>query len=126
MTVHDGNLHICMLLVVLPSKRVFVTTNVTGHPPFESATPMQIYSKVQKGINKVSFPKKAKGDCEALVKALCHSTPAERLPMKKGGADNIRKHAWYKGFSFADMENFTADAPYKPVVKSRLYIVTLG
>lgn len=92
---------------------------MTGHPPFESATPMQIYSKVQKGINKVSFPKKAKGDCEALVKALCHSTPAERLPMKKGGADNIRKHAWYKGFSFPDMENFTADAPYKPVVKSR-------
>eukprot|EP00930_Biecheleria_cincta_P032017 TRINITY_DN2221_c0_g1_i1.p1 TRINITY_DN2221_c0_g1~~TRINITY_DN2221_c0_g1_i1.p1 ORF type:complete len:772 (-),score=233.40 TRINITY_DN2221_c0_g1_i1:174-2489(-) len=92
---------------------------MTGHPPFESATPMQIYSKVQKGINKVTFPKKAKGDCEALVKGLCHSTPAERLPMKKGGTENIKKHAWYKDFSWADMENCTLEVPYKPVVKSK-------
>ena len=26
-----------------------------GHPPFESATPMQIYQKVSRGINKVAL-----------------------------------------------------------------------
>merc|ERR1712048_1190105 len=35
-----------------------------GHPPFEAASPMQIYQKVNKGINKVQFP-----------------NPPERLPM---------------------------------------------
>ena len=84
----------------------------SGHPPFESATPMQIYSKappvpsftvhrwtlktgvqktgstggsrsrsrfrnqVQKGIQKVVFPKKLKGNIEALVKGLCNATPS--------------------------------------------------
>merc|ERR1711981_1041283 len=42
---------------------------MSGHPPFESAYPMQIYSKVMKGINKVSFPPKIKGPCEDLVKS---------------------------------------------------------
>merc|ERR1711972_254370 len=32
---------------------------MTGHPPFESAAPMQIYAKVTKGITKVTFPPKA-------------------------------------------------------------------
>jgi CRP-like cAMP-binding protein len=31
---------------------------MSGHPPFESATPMQIYQKVTKGIQRVAFPKK--------------------------------------------------------------------
>ncbi|CAK0836172.1 unnamed protein product [Prorocentrum cordatum] len=31
---------------------------MAGNPPFESATPMQIYAKVTKGIGKVTFPTK--------------------------------------------------------------------
>merc|ERR1711972_761360 len=41
---------------------------LSGHPPFESATPMQIYQKVSRGINKVQFPKKCKGDVESFIK----------------------------------------------------------
>merc|ERR1712113_725051 len=43
---------------------------MSGHPPFESAYPMQIYSKVMKGINKVPFPVK------------CHET--RRHPQHQG------------------------------------------
>merc|ERR1711957_882294 len=68
---------------------------MSGHPPFESATPMQIYSKVTKGINKVQFPKKVKGKAEDLIKVLCHQNPSERLPMKKGGVDNLKKHGYF-------------------------------
>jgi len=89
-----------------------------GHPPFESATPMQIYQKVSKGINKVTFPKKCPGDCEAFVKALCHHNPAERLPMKKGGTKNLKTHAWFKKFQWDDMEALKLSPPYKPAVKS--------
>jgi CRP-like cAMP-binding protein len=90
-----------------------------GHPPFESASPMQIYQKVTKGINKVQFPKACKGSVEALIKGNCHANPAERLPMKKGGTDNVKKHAWYQGFSWTDMEKLTMDAPYKPPIKNK-------
>jgi len=92
---------------------------LSGHPPFESATPMQIYQKVTKGINKVAFPRKCKGPQESLIKSLCNATPGERLPMKKGGSDNIKNHEWYKGFDWVAMENLTMKAPYLPSVKSK-------
>jgi len=92
---------------------------MSGHPPFESATPMQIYSKVQKGINKVTFPKKLKGNIEQLVKGLCHAVPAERLPMKKGGTKNIKTQAWFADFNWEEMESLSMAAPYLPQVKSK-------
>lgn len=92
---------------------------MSGHPPFESATPMQIYSKVQKGINKITFPKKVKGNAEILIKGLCHSTPSERLAMKKGGTQNIKNSPWFAEFNWNDVETFQMDAPYKPTVKSK-------
>jgi len=92
---------------------------LSGHPPFESATPMQIYQKVAKGINRVSFPKKCKGNAELLIKGLCNSNPSERLPMKKGDVKNIKDHAWYQGFDWDAMFNVTLKPPFVPVVKSK-------
>lgn len=92
---------------------------MTGHPPFESASPSQTMGKIQKGISKATFPAKIKGPCEDLVKNLCNKTPNERLPMKKGGVQNIMKHPWYGSFDWQAMKNLTLDAPYKPVIKSK-------
>jgi len=89
-----------------------------GHPPFESATPMQIYQKVSRGINKVTFPKKCPANVEAFVKALCHHNPSERLPMKKGEIKNIKTHAWYKSFNWEDFFELKMNPPYKPTVKN--------
>lgn len=90
-----------------------------GHPPFESAYPMQIYQKVAKGINKATFPAKCKGAVEDLIKSLCKKEPSERLPMKKGGTSNIKRHTWFRGFDWEAMENLTLEPPYKPQVKSK-------
>merc|ERR1719272_784928 len=90
-----------------------------GHPPFESASPMQIYQKVTKGINKVQFPKACKGVPESLIKGNCNANPSERLPMKKGGTENVKKHDWFKGFAWPGMEATTADPPYKPAIKNK-------
>jgi len=89
-----------------------------GHPPFESPAPMQIYQKVTKGINKVQFPKACKGTVESLIKGNCAANPAERLPMKKGGSNNIKKHPWFEGFDWEKMENLTLEPPYKPLIKN--------
>lgn len=74
---------------------------------------------MQKGINKVNFQKACKGDAEAFIKGLCHKDPAERLPMKKGDTENLKKHAWYGGFDWNAMFNGTMEVPYKPAVKSK-------
>jgi cGMP-dependent protein kinase len=92
---------------------------MSGHPPFESAYPMQIYSKVMKVINKVPFPPKCQGAVGDLIKALLKNTPCERLPARPGGVKNLKDHKWYLGFQWDSFEATTMDPPYKPVVKSR-------
>merc|ERR1719394_1989828 len=91
---------------------------MSGHPPFESAYPMQIYSKVMKGINKVNFPPKCQGAVGDVIRALLKNEPSERLPMRPGGVKNLKAHKWFENFSWDDMANLAVDQPYKPVVKS--------
>jgi len=98
---------------------ILVFELMAGFPPFESAFPMQTYQKVTKGIDKVLFPSKLQGDCGDLVKKLCHKDPSERIAMKKGGANNIRSHLWYKGFNWEEFTALKMAAPYKPQVKSK-------
>eukprot|EP00929_Paragymnodinium_shiwhaense_P116851 TRINITY_DN8680_c0_g1_i1.p1 TRINITY_DN8680_c0_g1~~TRINITY_DN8680_c0_g1_i1.p1 ORF type:complete len:843 (+),score=242.01 TRINITY_DN8680_c0_g1_i1:120-2648(+) len=85
-----------------------------GHPPFESETPMQTYTKVMKGISRVAFPVPCQGLVGDLVKALLKKEPAERLPMKPGKVKNIMSHKYYNGFDWEAMRNCTMDPPYKP------------
>jgi serine/threonine protein kinase len=92
---------------------------MSGHPPFESAFPMQIYFKVMKGISKVPFPPKCQGPVGDLIKALLKKEPSERLPMRPGGVRNLKGCKWYSDFEWKDLEAGTLEAPYKPVVKSR-------
>merc|ERR1719263_2003298 len=92
---------------------------MSGHPPFESAYPMQIYSKVMKGIGKVPFPAKCQGPVGDLVKALLKKEPSERLPMRPGGVKNMKDHKWYSGFDWKQMSELSNEPPYKPVVKSK-------
>merc|ERR1712032_1034996 len=90
-----------------------------GHSPFESAYPMQIYSKVMKGISKVPFPPKCQGPVGDLIKVLLKKEPSERLPMRPGGVSNLREHKWYTGFDWKGFQELTSEPPYKPVVKNK-------
>jgi serine/threonine protein kinase len=92
---------------------------MSGHPPFESAYPMQIYSKVMKGISKVPFPPKCQGNVGDLIKVLLKKEPSERLPMRPGGISNLKDHKWFAGFDWPVFQEQALDPPYKPVVKSK-------
>jgi len=98
---------------------VLVFELMSGHPPFESAYPMQIYGKVIKGISKVPFPPKCQGPVGDLVKALLKYNPSERLPCRPGGVDNVKNHAWFCNFDWKAMKEQSLDAPYNPVVKGK-------
>merc|ERR1712217_349172 len=69
---------------------ILVFELMSGHPPFESAYPMQIYSKVMKGISKVPFPPKCQGEVGELIKALLKKEPSERLAMRDKGEQQLR------------------------------------
>jgi cGMP-dependent protein kinase len=98
---------------------ILVFELMSGHPPFESAYPMQIYSKVMKGISKVPFPPKCQGHVGELVKALLKKEPSERLPMQPDGKNKTRSHKWYAGHDWEKHSQQELEAPYKPVVKSK-------
>jgi len=91
---------------------------MAGSPPFESAYPMQIYSKVMKGIGKIEFSPKCKGNVGTLIKALMEKEPNKRLPMLPGGIENIQRHKWYSGFRWEKLADGTLDPPYAPTVNS--------
>lgn len=92
---------------------------MSGHPPFEAAYPMQVYSKVMQGIGKVNFPPKCQGPVSKLIKGLLKANPSERLPMRLGGVKNLKDGKWYQHFDWEGMFNLTLNPPYVPVVKSK-------
>jgi len=92
---------------------------MSGHPPFESPHPMQIYSKVMKGINKVPFPPKCQGAVADLIRCLLQKEPSERLPIRPGGVNNIRTHKWMAAFDWPGLMAVpsAAEPPYVPPFK---------
>eukprot|EP00931_Biecheleriopsis_adriatica_P107061 TRINITY_DN8139_c0_g1_i1.p1 TRINITY_DN8139_c0_g1~~TRINITY_DN8139_c0_g1_i1.p1 ORF type:complete len:787 (-),score=197.12 TRINITY_DN8139_c0_g1_i1:150-2510(-) len=93
---------------------------MAGHPPFESAYPMQIYSKVMKGISKIPMPPKCQGPVGDLIKAVLRKEPSERLPMRPGGIKNLKEHRWFiTDLNWDAMASQKVEPPYKPVVKSK-------
>jgi len=79
---------------------------------------MQTYSKVMKGIGKITFPSKCTGPVEQLIKGLLKREPSERLPVRPGGTDNVKKAKWYDAFTWQLMKDNKMEVPYKPVVKN--------
>merc|ERR1712048_528977 len=65
----------------------------------------------------MGFPEAAGGPAEDLIKQSCRSTPYDRLPMRLGGTQNVKKHPWYEGFDWQAMFDQTMDPPYQPAVK---------
>eukprot|EP00931_Biecheleriopsis_adriatica_P117887 TRINITY_DN93368_c0_g1_i1.p1 TRINITY_DN93368_c0_g1~~TRINITY_DN93368_c0_g1_i1.p1 ORF type:complete len:831 (-),score=185.78 TRINITY_DN93368_c0_g1_i1:160-2652(-) len=102
---------------------------LAGQTPFESDTPMQTYSKIARGISKVNFPRKCKGAAGDLIRSLCQPEPSRRLPMKKGGSNNLKIHPFFKVVNsltgveeFFDWQRFAElrmKPPYMPKVRDK-------
>jgi len=87
--------------------------------PFDGKSPVEIYSKIFKGMEKVEFPPVITNESELLIKSLCHQLVHKRCPMTIGGVNNVKKHAWYHGFDWVAMESQGMAAPFKPTIKGK-------
>lgn len=92
---------------------------MSGVWPFDSdsGTKMDIYVKVLNGIDAVDFGLLPE-DLVALVKGLCNSDPAKRLPMKEGGIQHIKTQTWFTGFEWSQLESLSMSPPYVPAAES--------
>jgi len=94
---------------------------MAGDLPFDTSPTVsaQVFGKIKLGFGRVDFPPSMKGQCEDFVKGIGNLSPTERLPMKKGGIDNIKNHVWFKDFNWKALLDEALEPPYKPVVKNK-------
>eukprot|EP00929_Paragymnodinium_shiwhaense_P042078 TRINITY_DN2183_c0_g2_i1.p2 TRINITY_DN2183_c0_g2~~TRINITY_DN2183_c0_g2_i1.p2 ORF type:complete len:818 (+),score=277.01 TRINITY_DN2183_c0_g2_i1:148-2601(+) len=92
---------------------------MAGHTPFEAPQPMLTYTKVMRGIDKVLFPSKCQGMVGEIIKGLLKKDPSERLPVRPGGIQNLKKADWYASFDWLSFAELSMAPPYKPEVRSK-------
>ena len=58
-----------------------------------------MFQKINKGIEKIQWPKHFTKDEKDLIKGLCHSEPSRRTPMLEGGPDQLKGSPLYAATS---------------------------
>jgi len=67
----------------------------------------------------VQFPfSKITKRSENLIKSLCASDPSNRLGYQKEGLNGIRKHRWFEGFDWENLQSEKIQAPIIPPIKN--------
>lgn len=90
---------------------------LTGFSPFKAENHMQMYKQILKGINHVRFPAVVSDAAvEDIIKCILQSDPSVRLPMRNGGVQNLKAHAWFSDFDWDALANLTMVPPFQPKV----------
>lgn len=94
---------------------VLIYEMLASFPPFYDEDPMKTYAKIMHG--KIKYPSHFSKEAVSLVKKLLNRKPTKRLGVVKGGAQLIKEHSWFTGFSFKDLLAHKIQAPIIPKVK---------
>lgn len=89
---------------------------LAGYPPFYDENPFGIYQKVLAG--RIDFPRHFDVKAKDLIKRLLTHDRAKRFGCLKHGAEDLKKHKWYKGIDWDVMLNRGVATPFVPNVKS--------
>jgi cGMP-dependent protein kinase len=95
---------------------ILIYEMLASYPPFYDEDPMKTYSKIMRG--KITFPSHFSQGASSIVKKLLNHKPTKRLGVIKGGAKLIKKHAWFKTFSFENLLAMKMTPPIKPDIKN--------
>jgi protein kinase A/protein kinase X len=95
---------------------VLIFEMLAGYPPFYDENPFGIYQKVLAG--KIEFPRHFDVKVKDLIKRLLTPDRAKRFGCLKNGADDIKKHKWYKGMDWAQLLARQVKPPMVPSVKA--------
>lgn len=89
---------------------------LAGYPPFYDENPFGIYQKVLAG--RIDFPRHFDVKAKDLIKRLLTNDRAKRFGCLKAGADDLKKHKWYKGIDWDLLLNRQIPPPMVPAVKA--------
>jgi len=89
-----------------------------GYPPFEGTDAMDLYTKIVSGD--VKYPKKITPQAQDLIRKLLHPSQTERLGSLKGGAEDVKRCAFYKKLQWQSLLAKKIEAPFKPKIANPL------
>lgn len=95
---------------------ILIFEMLASYSPFYSDSFSRMYEKIKKG--KIRFPSNVSTQSRAIISALLSTSVNKRLGVTKGGADNIKQHPWFNGFSWSRLLAKTLPAPIKPNIKN--------
>jgi len=100
---------------------------LAGYPPWYHKDSFKIYQMVlQTRITEEFFPKHFDKHGADLIKKLLTKDRAFRIGSSKNGAEDIKKHKWYRGLNWAALYNkqlempISADVTWTPMVETAL------
>ena len=85
---------------------------LAGYPPFYDDNPFGIYQKILAG--KIEFPKHFDANAKDLVKKLLTADRTKRFGCLKDGAEDIKRHKWFKGIDWGKFLQRKVKPPYVP------------
>ena len=94
---------------------ILIYEMLAGYPPFYDENPFGIYQKILAG--KVEFPRHFDVHAKDLIKKLLTADRSKRLGNLKAGAEDVKKHKWFRNFAFKDLIDAELAAPVNPDVK---------
>ncbi|XP_052783688.1 cAMP-dependent protein kinase catalytic subunit PRKX-like isoform X2 [Mya arenaria] len=87
---------------------------IVGFPPFFDDQPFGIYEKILAG--KIDWPRHIDPVAKDLIKKLLVPDRTKRLGNMKNGAEDIKKHKWFKSVDWEDVLNRKLTPVIKPKV----------
>lgn len=93
---------------------ILIYEMLAGYPPFYDDNPFGIYEKILSG--KIDWPKHLDPIAKDLIKKLLIQDRTKRLGNMKSGADDIKRHRWFKGVEWQDVQMRKVKAPIMPKV----------
>jgi len=89
---------------------------LAGYPPFYDENPFGIYQKVLAG--RIEFPRHIDPKAKDLIKRLLAYDRAKRFGCLKNGAEDIKKHKWYKLMDWDMLLSRNLPPPFVPAVNA--------
>jgi protein kinase X len=93
---------------------VLIYEMLAGYPPFFDDNPFGIYEKILAG--KIEWPRHLDPVAKDLIKKLLVQDRTKRLGNMKNGAEDVKRHRWFKGLEWQDVYGRKLKPPIIPRV----------
>ncbi|KAJ8928569.1 hypothetical protein NQ314_018854, partial [Rhamnusium bicolor] len=93
---------------------VLVYEMLAGYPPFYDDNPFGIYEKILSG--KIEWPRHLDPVAKDLIKKLLVQDRTKRLGNMKSGAEDVKRHRWFKGIDWQDVAMRKLNPPVVPKI----------